>query len=295
MDSIIQQYLDFLLIEKGLSKGSIEAYATDLSEYMHFLSDKKIEKMDQADTAAILNWVVHLQKRGLSARSIARHLVALRGFYKFLLRENHIASDPVKSIEIPRTGLALPEILTVAEVEALLHAVDTATWPGVRNLAMMEIIYGAGLRVSELVSMKMENMDLTAGFVRIFGKGAKERIVPLGTHARASAEHWLKQGRPRLLKGISSPYLFIARAGRPMTRQGFWKMVKKTATAAGISKNVTPHTFRHSFATHLLEGGADLRSVQTMLGHSDISTTQIYTHISKDYLVEMHKKFHPRG
>ncbi len=295
MDSIVQQYLDFLLIEKGLSAGSIEAYATDLSEYMHFLSEKEIERIDQADTAAILNWVVHLQKRGLSSRSIARHLVTLRGFYKFLLRENRIASDPIKSIEIPKTGLALPEILTVEEVESVLHAVDTSTWQGIRNLAMMEIIYGAGLRVSELVSMKKENIDLTAGFVRIFGKGAKERIVPLGSHARSRTEHWLKQGRPRLLKGISSPYLFIARAGRPMTRQGFWKMVKKTAAAAKISKNVTPHTFRHSFATHLLEGGADLRSVQTMLGHSDISTTQIYTHISKDYLVQMHKRFHPRG
>ena len=157
------------------------------------------------------------------------------------------------------------------------------------------MLFRSGLRVSELVSMKTENIDLTAGFVRIFGKGAKERIVPLGSHARARTEYWLKQGRPRVLKGISSPYLFIARAGKPMTRQGFWKMVKKTAAAAGISKNVTPHTFRHSFATHLLEGGADLRSVQTMLGHSDISTTQIYTHISKDYLVKMHKKFHPRG
>ena len=295
MDSILQQYLDFLLIEKGLSAGSIEAYATDLSEYIKFLSDKGIDGMAQADTAAILNWLVQLHKQGLSPRSVARHLVSLRGFYKFLLRENRISADPVKSIEIPKTGLALPEILTVDEVEILLHSMETDTWQGVRNLAMMEIIYGAGLRVSELVSMKMENIDLTAGFVRIFGKGAKERIVPLGTHARSRTEHWLKQGRPRLLKGVSSPYLFIARAGRPMTRQGFWKMVKKTAAAAGISKNVTPHTFRHSFATHLLEGGADLRSVQTMLGHSDISTTQIYTHISKDYLVEMHKKFHPRG
>ncbi len=295
MDRLVQLYTDFLLLEKGLSNGSIEAYSADLSEYTTFLSDNGIERMGQADTAAVLNWLVNLQNRGLSSRSIARHLVTLRGFYKFLLREKHIAADPVKSISIPKTGLALPEILSADEINSLIQALDTDTLQGTRNIAMMEVIYGAGLRVSELVTMKMENIDLTAGFVRIFGKGARERIVPLGSHARDRTEQWLKSGRPRLLKGISSPYLFIARAGKPMTRQGFWKMVKKTAAEAGISKNVTPHTFRHSFATHLLEGGADLRSVQTMLGHSDISTTQIYTHISKDYLVEMHKKFHPRG
>ena len=243
----------------------------------------------------ILAWLVHLTKTGLSAGSRARHLITIRGFYKFLMQEGVIDKNPVKQIGIPKTGRHLPGTLSVTEVEAILAIPDTNKPRELRNKAMLEILYGAGLRVSELVNMKIQDINFDASFIRIFGKGSKERVVPIGSYARTTTLEWIQRARPILLKNHSSKYLFIARAGNPMTRQGFWKIVKKYSSLAGISRRVTPHTFRHSFATHLLEGGADLRSVQTMLGHSDISTTQIYTHISRQYLIEMHKKFHPRG
>ena len=205
-----------------------------------------------------------------------------------------ISANPLKDIDIPKTGRHLPGVISVNEVEALLNACDVTTPKGQRNLAMMEIMYGAGLRVSELVFLKVVDVNLDAGLVRVMGKGAKERIVPIGSKAKDAARLWLDQGRPKELKLLSSDFLFIARAGNPMTRQAFWKIIKKYALAAGIARPVSPHTLRHSFATHLIEGGADLRSVQTMLGHSDISTTQIYTHISRDYLIKMHHEFHPR-
>ena len=295
MDQLSQQYIDYLLIEKGLSNNSIESYSHDLSVFIDFLYKNKINSIEQSDTASILSWIIDLQKSGLSAKSRARHIITIRGFYKFLIKEKLISFDPVKNIDIPKTGLALPEVINSEEMGLLLDSVETATPRGLRNAAMLEILYGAGLRVSELVSMKMENINLEASFVRVYGKGSKERVVPIGSYACEKTREWIRSGRPLLLKNIPSYFLFVARAGKPMTRQGFWKLLKKYSRASGISKKITPHTFRHSFATHLLEGGADLRSVQTMLGHSDISTTQIYTHVSRDYLKKMHEKFHPRG
>jgi integrase/recombinase XerD len=295
MDNLSQQYIDHLLIEKGLSNNSIESYSRDLSVFIDFLYKNKINKIEQSDTASILSWIIDLQKRGLSAKSRARHIITIRGFYKFLIKEKLISFDPVKNIDIPKTGLALPEVISIEEMSLLLDSVNTSNPRGVRNAAMLEVLYGAGLRVSELVSMKMENINLEASFIRIFGKGSKERVVPIGSYACEKVRDWIATARPLLLKNIPSYFLFVARAGKPITRQGFWKLLRKYSKASGISKKITPHTFRHSFATHLLEGGADLRSVQTMLGHSDISTTQIYTHVSRDYLQKMHKKFHPRG
>jgi len=295
MIELIEQYLDYLALEKGLAKNSMESYSGDLMEFTDCLETNNIADIKKVDTAAILGWLVNLKKKGLSAKSRARHLVTIRGFYKYLIRENLNDRDPAKMVDIPKTGLHLPGVLSFDEVKSLLELPDLTKPRELRNAAMLEILYGAGLRVSELVRMKVQDVNLEANFVRIFGKGSKERVVPIGSHARKRTLDWLENGRPCIMKNHYSQYLFTARAGNPMTRQGFWKILKKYAGLAGISKNVTPHTLRHSFATHLLEGGADLRSVQTMLGHSDISTTQIYTHVSREYLLEMHKKYHPRG
>ncbi|NDY72091.1 site-specific tyrosine recombinase XerD [Desulfobacter hydrogenophilus] len=294
MHELVDTYMDHLTIEKGLSANSITAYGTDLASYINYLSDNGIETLDNADTTAILGWLVYLTRQGLSAKSRARHLISIRGFYKYLTAEKLISVNPLKDIDIPKTGRHLPGVISVNEVEALLNACDITTPKGQRNLAMMEIMYGAGLRVSELVFLKVVDVNLDAGLVRVMGKGAKERIVPIGSKAKDVVRIWLDQGRPTTLKQLSSDFLFIARAGKPMTRQSFWKIIKKYALVAGIVRPVSPHTLRHSFATHLIEGGADLRSVQTMLGHSDISSTQIYTHISRDYLIKMHHEFHPR-
>lgn len=295
MDELTQQYIDYLIIERGLSDNSLASYSADLAQYITFLEKNKINSLDAVDTTVILAWLIDLTKKGLSAKSRARHLITIRGLYKFLIIEKKLARSPVKDVDIPKIGLALPKIMTIKEVAALLNAPDIRKPRDLRNSAMMEIMYGAGLRVSELILLRLQDINLDANFVRVMGKGAKERIIPIGSPARRITQKWLREGRPFLTKKVSTPYLFAARAGKPMTRQSFWKIIKKYALAAGISRSITPHTLRHSFATHLLEGGADLRSVQTMLGHSDISTTQIYTHISREYLVKMHQKYHPRN
>lgn len=295
MDELTQKYLDFLIIEKGLSDNSIESYSTDLVQYITFLEKNSINNLDEVDSAVILAWLINLTKKGLSAKSRARHLITVRGLYKFLINEKDVSHNPVKNVDIPKIGLALPKIMSIKEVENLLDAPDISKPRELRNCAMMELMYGAGLRVSELILMHLQDINLDANYIRVMGKGSKERVIPIGSKARTINQKWIKEGRSSLLKKISSPYLFTARAGKPMTRQSFWKIIKKYAFLANLAKNITPHTLRHSFATHLLEGGADLRSVQTMLGHSDISTTQIYTHISREYLMKMHEKYHPRN
>lgn len=295
MDNQTQQFLDHLLVEKGLAANTIESYSRDIAAFVSFLEKNGISGFEEVDTAALLSWLIELRKEGKAARTRARHLIAVRGLYRYLNAEGVVRSNPVMLIDIPKTGLALPKIMSVGQIEQLLSAPDTSTSRGLRNAAMMELLYGAGLRVSELVRVKVVDVDLNANIVRVFGKGSKERMIPMGTHASEKISEWLSHGRRHLLGHLTSPYLFVARAGKPMTRQGFWKLLKKYALSSGVQVNVTPHTFRHSFATHLLEGGADLRSVQTMLGHSDIATTQIYTHISKEYLMNLHRRFHPRG
>ncbi len=294
MDKLVQQYLDFLIIEKGLSPNTLMSYSADLAQFINFLEAQRIQTLKEVDTAAILAWLIAMTRKGLSAKSRARHLIAVRGLFRYLQNESLISSNPLKHVDIPKTGLSLPKILTVQEIERLLDVPDVRNPRDLRNGAMMELMYGSGLRVSELIGLRLQDINLEANFVRVMGKGSRERIIPFGTQAAAVIREWISRGRPVLLKQQNTPFLFVARAGKPMTRQSFWKILKKYGAEANLPRSLTPHTLRHSFATHLLEGGADLRSVQTMLGHSDISTTQIYTHISKEYLIQMHQKYHPR-
>jgi integrase/recombinase XerD len=295
LDQLADQYLNHLIVEKGLAAKSVEAYAGDLATFLDFLKHQGIEDVTQADTSAILKYVIDLRKGGRSSRTRARHLVTLRGFYQYLHRTHILKINPAKLIDLPKSGLKLPEVLDVDQVARLLDAPDSNTPAGLRDAAMLELIYAAGLRVSELINLKVAAVNLEAGFVRVLGKGSKERIVPIGRKAIQGIQAYLTSGRPRQLKDETSHFIFVARAGRPMTRQGFWKLLRRYALMAGIRQRVTPHSLRHSFASHLLEGGADLRAVQIMLGHADIATTQIYTHVAQKRLFELHRKFHPRG
>ncbi len=294
-DKYVDKYLNYLIVEKGLATSTIEAYGHDLTRFSRFMARHRLSLEEAAETAVILKYLIMLRDAGLGIRSRARHLVSLRGFFDFLYRENILSYDPARLIDLPKFGRKLPHILAVKEIESILETPAIETPRGARDAAMLELLYAAGLRVSELIYLKVSDVNLDAGFVRVFGKGSKERIVPIGGVASAKIRRYLEFSRQRLLGAHTSSYLFVARRGNPMTRQGFWKLLRKYAKLAGIEKNVTPHTFRHSFASHLLERGADLRAVQIMLGHVDISTTQIYTHVTRDHLIKMHEKFHPRG
>jgi len=295
LSKLIDQFLNYLLVEKGLSRATLESYSADLLRYADFMQQTGQDTVSAEDTALILKHLINLRNEGLGARSRARHLVSLRGFYRFLAHEKVLPLDPSKLVDLPKTTLKLPDVLSQAEVQRLLNAPDGLKPSGLRDAAMLEVLYAAGLRVSELIRLKVQDVQLEAGFVRVMGKGSKERIVPIGQYAREKVLFYLEHARARMVKERSSPYLFVARAGRPLTRQGFWKLLHRYARAAGLYKKVTPHSLRHSFASHLLEGGADLRAVQVMLGHADISTTQIYTHVASDRLKELHRRFHPRG
>ena len=294
-DILVDQYINYLVFEKGLSEKTIESYTSDLSKYLAFLKEKRIKDITQADTPIILKHLIALRESGLRSKSCARHLITLRGFYKFLAQEKILEFDPAKLIDLPKSGLKLPDVLSVSEVNLLLSIPDSNTLLGKRNSAMLELLYAAGLRVSELVNLKFLDVNLEACFVRVMGKGSKERIVPFGLYAKNKIDDYINNSRPLLLKNHISKHLFVARAGKPMTRQGFWKLLRQYVKQAGIKKKVTPHSLRHSFASHLLEGGADLRTVQVMLGHVDISSTQIYTHVARDHLRQIHEKYHPRG
>jgi integrase/recombinase XerD len=295
IDNHIDVFLNFILVEKGLSEKTLESYSHDLTHYAAFLGKNGITSVSGDDTYLILKHLITLRDEGLSPRSRARHLVSLRGFYAFLFKEKVLTKDPARLIDFPKSGLTLPDTLDLTEITALIDAPDPTSHRGLRDAAMIELLYAAGLRVSELVSLKVRDVNREAAFVRIFGKGSKERVVPIGQYAREKIDLYLTSARPHLLKTAVSDYLFVARQGKPMTRQGFWKLLNRYALKAGIVKTISPHTLRHSFATHLIEGGADLRVVQTMLGHADIATTQIYTHITRDHLKKIHTRFHPRG
>jgi integrase/recombinase XerD len=295
LDTLTDQYLNYLLIEKGLSEKTIESYGSDMTLYLTFLEKNNIKNISDADTPVILKHLISMRDGGLGARSRARHLITIRGFYRFLVQEKVLKHDPTRLIDLPKSGLKLPDVLSVEEVKLLLSTPDTNKPAGSRDTAMIELLYAAGLRVSELINLKLQDVNLEAGFVRVFGKGSKERVVPIGLFAKEKIDDYLKTARPLILKNIVSRYLFVARAGKPMTRQGFWKLLKRYALKSGFNKKITPHSLRHSFASHLLEGGADLRAVQVMLGHVDISTTQIYTHVARKHLKSIHEKFHPRG
>jgi integrase/recombinase XerD len=295
LDELADQFINYLVVEKGLSKNTISSYSADLSLYLDFLKANGISRIVDSDTALVLNHLILLRNGGLGPRSRARHLVTIRGFYRFLLQEKLMKTNPAKMVDLPKTGRKLPGVLNVEEVTVLLNAPDPSKPLGLRDGAMLELLYAAGLRVSELVSVGLVDINLEACFVRVLGKGSKERVVPIGQTARERVSVYITSARPVLLKGRPCPHLFVTRLAKPMTRQGFWKILKQAARKAGIPRNITPHTLRHSFASHLLERGADLRSVQVMLGHVDISTTQIYTHVAPEQLKAVHTQYHPRG
>ena len=294
-DKLADQFINYLIVEKGLSQNTIASYSADLSLYLDFLKANGLESVTDSDTPFVLKHLIALRDGGLGPRSRARHLVTLRGFYRFLVKEKILETNPAQLVDLPKIGRRLPEVLRLDDVIRLLDTPDPSKPLGLRDAAMLELLYAAGLRISELVTVAMQDVDLEACFVRVLGKGSKERVVPMGQEARKKLDAFLQSGRPALLKGRLSPYLFVTRSAKPMTRQGFWKLFKQYAKQTGISHDITPHTIRHSFATHLLERGADLRTVQVMLGHVDIATTQIYTHVAQERLKAAHRQYHPRG
>lgn len=287
----VASFLDFCRIEKGLARTTVESYRLDLER---FVSARR--PSDQlADPAFLRRHVDSLYKAGLASRSIARHITTLRNLYKFLLETGVIDSDPTALLSAPKQWNNLPKYLSQKQLEQLLAAPDGSRPKGLRDRAMLEFLYATGLRVSELCRVRVSDLDSNAGFVRVVGKGNKHRIVPVGRSALASVDHYLTSGRPRLLKGRGSPYLFVTNRAGSMTRQSFWKLLAAYGKKVGIFHDLTPHVIRHTFATHLLEGGADLRSLQTMLGHADISTTQIYTHVMRSRLRKTVDQHHPRA
>lgn len=292
---LLDLFLNYLAVEKGLSRNTLEAYSRDMGKYLSFLEQRGIDGPERIRPPDIASFLAFLKDAGISPRSRARALSSIRMFHRFLLIESHADHNPASLIEAPKAVSRLPAVLSFREVEALLAA-PCGTAPGdLRDRAMLELLYATGLRVSELVALKAREVNMNAGFLLAFGKGGKERLVPIGEAANASLEAYLATARPKLDKGGESEYLFVSRLGAPMTRQAFWNIIKKRARQSGIAKNISPHTLRHSFATHLLENGADLRSVQLMLGHADLSTTQIYTHITRERLRRIHRESHPRG
>lgn len=288
-----QLYLDFCRIEKGLAANSIDAYRLDLNKFTAFCSAKLDGTIP--DAAGIRAYLDSLYEAKMQSRSIARHLTTLRNFYSFLLREGRIESDPTEFIPLPKQWKTIPKYLNSEEVDRLLASADVSTPLGVRDRAMMELLYASGLRVTELCSVELSDLTLDPGILRVTGKGNKQRMVPMGQSAVAAISAYLAEGRAAILKGRASRFLFVTGLGRRMTRQGYWKSLGIHGRQAGIFRGLTPHVIRHSFATHLLEGGADLRSVQIMLGHSDISTTQIYTHVARGRLRQTVEEHHPRA
>jgi integrase/recombinase XerD len=286
-------FLDFLAVEKGLARNSLSAYRTDLRHFGHWLNDQSID-IDRVARIHIVKYFQSLRAAGISARSVARALAAIRGMFRFLVAERHLKIDPTENLENPKLWSTLPKSLHSSEVEALLRAPDRSADDGLRDVAMLELLYATGLRVSELIKVRLDDLVMDAGFLRTMGKGSKERIVPFGDSARDAIVTYVERARPSFDR-FADPHLFLSRRGRPMTRQSFWMKITKYARQAGIASHISPHVLRHAFATHLLENGADLRSVQMMLGHSDISTTQIYTHVSRARLQKMYDTFHPRA
>lgn len=292
MNELVDQFVDYLKVERGLADNTVFAYSTDLIRLTGFLKARQIPLLDVSQDH-ITEYIAFLRKR-LSARSVARNISSTKQFFRFLVSEQHMKVNPAKLLETPRLAQHLPEFLSKEQVELLLRQPDASKPTGKRDLAMLELLYATGLRVSELMGLRVQDLNLESGFVRTVGKGAKERLVPMGEKAQCAVREYIHSGRMNLLKTGNSPYLFLNFRGTPLTRQGFWKIIKKYAKAAGVKKTITPHSLRHSFASHLLEAGADLRSVQVMLGHSDISTTQIYTHVSRERLKTLHEACHPR-
>lgn len=294
MQAQMDGYLSYLRVERGLASNTVEAYTRDLEKFRRFAEKSGLTFAD-AGAAGIRKFLLSLEHQNLDSRTVARQIVSLRNFYRYLRRESLIASNPTENLESPRVWKVLPKYLSIEETETLLAKPDAGTALGQRDRAMIEMLYAAGLRVSELTSLRVADLNLEAGYVRTLGKGNKQRIVPVGKAAIAAVENYCAAARPRLLGKRLSPYLFVNRRGGRLTRQGVWFLLSRYGKLAGIRKQITPHLLRHSFATHMLSRGADLRSLQMMLGHSDISTTQIYTHVANARLKEIYRQYHPRA
>ena len=290
----IDSFLNMLAVEKGLARNTLEAYSRDLNRLANYLQANGVKSWPEGNGSQLRTYFSSLRETGLSVRSITRNLVALRQFYRFLEKERIIQENPVPRLLLPVESRRLPTTLTHDDVERLLNQPNPSTLLGLRDRAMLEFLYATGVRVSELVSLHTQQINLEGDYLTVRGKGGKVRVLPFGRWADERLRVYLRDVRPKLLQRRTSSVLFLTRSGKALTRQGFWKLIRRHALAAGIERKVTPHTLRHSFATHLLEGGADLRAVQSMLGHSDISTTQIYTHINRAHLKQVHRRFHPR-
>jgi integrase/recombinase XerD len=293
LEANIRTFLNCLRVEKGLSENTIAAYRRDIVKFAAFAGGRKLDTKD-VRRADVVDFLSSLYKTGLDSRSVARHLVTIRHFFRFALVEGYVEDDPAATIESPKFRQSLPEFLSVGEVDRLLKQPDTSSVVGIRDRAMIELMYSCGLRVSELCGLRVSDLQADEGCLRCIGKGDKERLVPVGKQALAAVEHYLRHSRPQLLRG-SSPYLFLHQKGGKVGRITFWKLLGDYGRKVGLRKGLTPHMLRHSFATHLLDRGADLRSVQMMLGHSDISTTQIYTHVVEERLKQVYKAHHPRA
>jgi integrase/recombinase XerD len=294
MEEFITAFLDYLSVERGLSRNTIASYREDLDQFAAFLKARSVSSMGAVTRGVISDFMFSQKNGGIAANSISRRLSCLRMYFRFLLRERIIRSDPTGLIDSPKLWKRIPETLSANEVEALLAQPNHRKPQGIRDRAILETLYATGMRVSEAADLRRENVNLDVGFVRCTGKGNKERIVPLGKKAVEAVKRYLDAARPGFLGGRECEFLFVSRLGKRISRQSLWKIIKKYASEAKIRKPIKPHILRHSFATHLLEHGADLRSVQEMLGHANIATTQIYTHVNKDRLKSVHKQFHPR-
>lgn len=293
----LKDFLHYLIVEKGLAENTIQSYRRDISAYLIFIEKKlQITDINHVTRVHIMQFLSCLKDEGKSARTIARHIASIRSFHHFLILDKIVDHDPTVHIETPHPELKLPKVLNTDEVDTLLNTPDLTTTLGLRDKAMLELMYATGMRVSELVNLNINDVHLSLGFVRCLGKGNKERIIPIGKMATEALKEYLEKARPKLINQKNkTDSLFMNHHGQRLSRQGFWKILKQIAVKAGIEKELTPHTLRHSFATHLLENGADLRSVQELLGHSDISTTQIYTHVTKTRLKDVYNQFHPRA
>jgi integrase/recombinase XerD len=291
----VDEYLNFLAVERGASLNTLEAYSRDIRQFLEYATAGGISSVAEVRSEHATAYLGELREQGLSSSSMNRKLAAIRGFFKYLLRESRLQENPLARIKIGRTWMRLPGTLSREEMETLLDQPVDATPAGIRDRAVLELLYATGIRVSELTSLTLNRVNRQMGFLVTVGKGRKERIVPVGQSALQWLGRYINDVRPLFLKKRTSNVLILNRSGEAFSRQGLWKLIKKYAKMAGLERRVHPHTFRHSFATHLLEGGADLRSVQVMLGHADIATTQVYTHVTRERLKEIHRKFHPRG